>query len=131
MANHTRCYHAKPSFAEVESAVALQFTSGEGAIQFVPEAVARANADVLNTFTYKSSFLKDYEERGRLAAKEYLAALAAEMGIGMDERELAHRDDEAIGKPLSLSERLRFTSDVAAVPPMVQGSSARCIRSYG
>ena len=48
MANHTRCYHTKPDYEEVEAAVRLQFQSGEGAIQYVPEAVARANVDILS-----------------------------------------------------------------------------------
>lgn len=47
MANHTRVYHHVPTLEEVTAAVTKQFYSGEGAIQYAPEAIARANADLL------------------------------------------------------------------------------------
>ena len=90
MANHTRCYHAKPSKQEVYEAVRLQFESGEGAIQYVPEAVARANADLLNTKAKKQNFLKLYTTQGRKAAKKYLLGLSGE---SVCSRELDHRMD--------------------------------------
>jgi len=94
MANHTRCYHTKPSYDAVETAVALQFNSGEGAIQYVPEAVARANADLLGPVKNgKKAFLAAYTEVGRDAAKEFLAKCAEKIGYQMDERELCHRMD--------------------------------------
>jgi len=89
MANHTRCYHTRPTYEEVESAVRLQFDSGEGAIQYVPEAVARANRDILNTASRKQEFLKTYIEQGRDAAKALLRVFRK----GLDERELQHRID--------------------------------------
>ena len=49
MANHTRVYHTKPELEVVVDAVTKQFHSGEGAIQFAPEAIARSNADILST----------------------------------------------------------------------------------
>ena len=58
----------------------LQFHSGEGAIQYVPEAVARANVDILHDAT-KRSFLELYTEKGREAAKRYLG-LAFEAQYG-------------------------------------------------
>ena len=93
MANHTRCYHTKPSYDAVETAVALQFNSGEGAIQYVPEAVARANADLIRTDDEKHFFLAIYTRDGREAAKGYLQVLAAKYDYEMDERELCHRMD--------------------------------------
>ena len=54
MANHTRCFHEKPTYETIEEAVRKQFYSGEGAIQYVPEAVARANADILSEANRKS-----------------------------------------------------------------------------
>ncbi|MCX5958032.1 MAG: ribonucleoside-triphosphate reductase, adenosylcobalamin-dependent, partial [Cyanobacteria bacterium] len=44
MANHTRVFHSRPSHEVVLEAVNKQFQSGEGAIQFAPEAIARSNA---------------------------------------------------------------------------------------
>ena len=94
MANHTRCYHTKPTLEEVKDAVSLQFTSGEGAIQYVPEAVARANADILDNHDFKVGFLKTYVENGREHAKKYLDFLAKDYkAIELDERELQHRMD--------------------------------------
>ena len=93
MANHTRCYHTKPTQAEVRDAVALQFSSGEGAIQFVPEAIARANVDILGPIDGKKKFLAIYTSEGRKAAKQYLLMCARELGIDLDERELGHRMD--------------------------------------
>ena len=94
MANHTRCYHTKPSYDAVETAVALQFNSGEGAIQYVPEAVARANADLLGLVRNgKPAFLKLYTTRGREAAANFLATCAKHIGYEMDSRELGHRMD--------------------------------------
>ena len=93
MANHTRCYHTKPTLEEVKDAVSLQFTSGEGAIQYVPEAVARANADLIRTADDKHFFLSIYTKDGREAAKGYLQVLASKYNYELDERELQHRMD--------------------------------------
>jgi ribonucleotide reductase class II len=94
MANHTRCYHSKPDYKTVEDAVRLQFNSGEGAIQYVPEAVARANVDILPDAATKRGFLELYNAKGREAAKRYLGlAFQAVYGEECDERELQHRMD--------------------------------------
>lgn len=60
MANHTRVYHHKPSQEECIAAVRKQFYSGEGAIQYAPEAIARANADLFSTPDLKAEFLAIY-----------------------------------------------------------------------
>lgn len=94
MANHTRCYHTKPSYKEIEDAVRLQFQSGEGAIQYVPEAVARANADILPTHGDRRAFIELYVLKGREKAKRYLnLAFQSVYGEECDERELQHRMD--------------------------------------
>ena len=94
MANHTRCYHSKPDYKTVEDAVRLQFSSGEGAIQYVPESVARANVDLLPDAATKRGFIELYHEKGREAAKRYLAlAFQAVYGEECEERELQHRMD--------------------------------------
>lgn len=72
MANHTRCFHTRPSLDEVSDAVTKQFYSGEGAIQFVPEAVARANRDILNNTAMKERFIELYTEEGREIAAAFL-----------------------------------------------------------
>ncbi|WP_250124757.1 ribonucleoside-triphosphate reductase, adenosylcobalamin-dependent [Chroococcidiopsis sp. CCMEE 29] len=60
MANHTRVFHQKPTLEDCVQAVRQQYYSGEGAIQYAPEAIARANADILNTPELKQEFLKTY-----------------------------------------------------------------------
>jgi adenosylcobalamin-dependent ribonucleoside-triphosphate reductase len=69
MANHSRVFHHKPTLEECIDAVRKQYYSGEGAIQWAGEAVARANCDLLSTQELKTNFLKSYE-RGR--AREWL-----------------------------------------------------------
>ena len=61
MANHTRVFHQKPTYKEVFDSVTSQYWSGEGAIQWAGEAVARANADLLITQKLKAKFLNAYE----------------------------------------------------------------------
>lgn len=60
MANHTRVFHHKPTEQECIEAVRKQFYSGEGAIQYAPEAIARSNADLLTTPQLRSEFLTAY-----------------------------------------------------------------------
>ncbi|AHB87972.1 B12-dependent ribonucleotide reductase NrdJ [Thermosynechococcus sp. NK55a] len=84
MANHTRVFHRKPSLEECINAVRSQFYSGEGAIQWAGEAIARANADLLTTPHLKQAFLRAYEnQQGDAFLQKLLPA--------MDQRELAHR----------------------------------------
>jgi len=64
MANHTRVFHHQPTEQECIDAVRKQFDSGEGAIQYAPEAIARSNSDLLNTPELKSAFLQAYN-RGK------------------------------------------------------------------
>lgn len=84
MANHTRVYHHKPTQQEVTDAVRKQFYSGEGAIQYAPEAIARSNADLLPTRDQQIPFIQAYEA-GQGA--EFLRKLAPEM----PQDELDHR----------------------------------------
>lgn len=60
MANHTRVFHRKPTLEECVDAVRKQFYSGEGAIQWAGEAIARASNDLLTTPELKSDFLAAY-----------------------------------------------------------------------
>lgn len=77
MANHTIVWHTKPSFEDVLSSVDKQFFCGEGAIQYAPEAVFRANADLFGSQLYpgaiKKLFIESYEKgKGELFFKEVL-----------------------------------------------------------
>lgn len=75
MSNHTRTYHTIPTLDEVIEAVGLQYRSGEGAVMFVPEALARTNADLLDgddrRIEFMSLYLDDPEK-----AFQYLVSLA-------------------------------------------------------
>ncbi|MDX2271690.1 MAG: ribonucleoside-triphosphate reductase, adenosylcobalamin-dependent [Cyanobacteriota bacterium] len=60
MANHTRVFHRKPTRQESIDAVRKQYFSGEGAIQWAGEAIARSSRDLITTQTQKIDFLKAY-----------------------------------------------------------------------
>ena len=87
MANHTRVFHVRPSHQVVLEAVTKQFQSGEGAIQFAPEAIARANADLLDTPELRQRFISVYCDEGREQAGAWLHQLRP----GMEPAELEHR----------------------------------------
>jgi ribonucleotide reductase, class II len=84
MANHTRVFHRKPSLEECTDAVRKQYYSGEGAIQWAGEAVARANIDLLSTPDLKLEFLQAYQQ-GK--AKQWLQ----EKYPYLETNELEHR----------------------------------------
>ena len=86
MSNHTRVFHRKPSEQEIVDAVRRQYYSGEGAIQYAPEAIVRANADLLDTPEKRQAFLWKTPEGQR----EYLRYLMHEKGI-YTSKELDHR----------------------------------------
>ena len=59
-----------PGLAEVLlEAVTRQFHSGEGAIQFAPEAIARSNADLLGTPELRREFIDIYCDQGKEAGR--------------------------------------------------------------
>ncbi len=87
MANHTRVYHSKPTYKTILDAVSKQFNSGEGAIQFAPEAIARSNADILNNEEFRKEFIGIYSEQGKEEARRWI-----NMNCGpYSEEELDHR----------------------------------------
>lgn len=75
MANHTRVFHQKPTLDECIDAVTKQYYTGEGAIQWAGEAVARCNVDLINNASRKDHFLKLYDA-DRSVAGVYLDALS-------------------------------------------------------
>jgi hypothetical protein len=87
MANHTRVFHTYPSYKVVEEAVTKQFYSGEGAIQFAPEAIARSNVDLLTTQQDRETFIGVYCNQG----PEVAGALLKSKYPEMTEQELEHR----------------------------------------
>ncbi|MED5164527.1 MAG: ribonucleoside-triphosphate reductase, adenosylcobalamin-dependent, partial [Cyanobacteriota bacterium] len=87
MANHTRVYHNRPSRSIVVEAVRKQFHSGEGAIQFAPEAIARSNADLLTTQELRQEFIGIYCDQGRDEAGRWLQTNHGPI----DASELEHR----------------------------------------
>ncbi|MGF1537812.1 MAG: ribonucleoside-triphosphate reductase, adenosylcobalamin-dependent [Elainellaceae cyanobacterium] len=92
MANHTRVFHHKPSLEECQAAVRKQYYSGEGAIQWAGEAIARANADLLRSPEEKSEFLKRYESSPE-AAQAYLQELASSSAAPLAADEVKHRTE--------------------------------------
>ncbi len=79
MANHTRVFHHKPTKEEVVAAVQKQYYSGEGAIQWAGEAIARGSRDLINTPELKHEFLEAYSAgQGREWLAEHLPTLTAE-----------------------------------------------------
>ena len=84
MANHTRVFHRKPTEQECVDAVRKQYYSGEGAIQWAGEAIARSNADLIATPELKRDFLAAYVKG---EGKEWLKNYQPEVS----ERELEHR----------------------------------------
>ena len=71
MANHTRIFHEKPDLQTCINSVRLQWQSGEGAIMWAREAIARANADLFQTQEERDLFLNGYS--GQL--KNYVSDL--------------------------------------------------------
>ncbi len=87
MANHTRVYHTKPTYQTVLDAVTKQFHSGEGAIQFAPEAIARSNADILKDDELRKEFIEIYSEQGKDESRNWINSSYGPFS----EEELNHR----------------------------------------
>ncbi|MFM9102773.1 MAG: ribonucleoside-triphosphate reductase, adenosylcobalamin-dependent, partial [Cyanobium sp.] len=87
MANHTRVFHTRPDWDTVLEAVTKQFQSGEGAIQYAPEAIARSNADLLPTPELREEFVGIYCDQGREQAAQWLKMHHP----GLEDNELEHR----------------------------------------
>ena len=66
-------YHTRPSREVLLEAVTRQFHSGEGAIQFAPEAIARSNADLLSTPELRREFIDIYCDQGKEEAGRWLS----------------------------------------------------------
>jgi ribonucleotide reductase class II len=95
MANHSRVFHHKPTAQECIDSVRKQYYSGEGAIQWAGETVARANCDLLSTEALKTDFLQAYDS-GR--AKEWLQSHYPELPADELEHRLARYGLNPCGK---------------------------------
>ncbi len=84
MANHTHVFHRKPTLEETIKAVTKQFHSGEGAIQWAGEAIARGNRDLMPDFKQKQAFLDAYVQGN---AAEWIQSQQPDVS----DRELDHR----------------------------------------
>jgi len=83
MSNHTQVFHRQPTRQECIDSVKEQFFSGEGAIQYAPEAVYRSNVDII-TPLQRDEFIQSYEKgEGRTWIRENYP--------DMKEEELNHR----------------------------------------
>ena len=92
LANHTRCFHSKPSLEEIKQAVVKQYWSGEGAIQYVPEIVARANADLFpDGSSQKKKFLDLYVSSKKKAEDYLVSEIKRKWRINPTRREIDHR----------------------------------------
>lgn len=90
LSNHTCVYHSKPDLWTITTAVQNQYYSGEGAIQYAPEAIARCNVDLLDTPERKQEFINLYCENQSYGAV-YLQALAVNKKVALSDKELEHR----------------------------------------
>ena len=92
MANHTRVFHTQPTLEEVTEAVRLQFHTGEGAIQYAPESIARGSADLLGSEDDREALIDCLEEG---VGREFLCSLIdverPEMPKDEKDWELDHR----------------------------------------
>lgn len=81
MANHTIVFHTKPTLEQCIESVTKQYFSGEGAIMFAPEAIARSNADILRTDSDRKMFINNYvavAEQHEQTAPYFMRAVLAE-----------------------------------------------------
>ena len=90
MANHTRVFHRKPTEQECLDSVRKQYYSGEGAIQWAGEAIARANADIL-TPKSKLQFLELYNSGDTEQLMLFVRQRMYDKYGKAPERELTHR----------------------------------------
>lgn len=113
-ANHTRLFYTKPTKEEIETAIKKQYYSSEGAIMYVPEAVARCNVDLLDTPEKKDQFLLYFEQGGKESAKTYLALLLSETKDINSEgfaKEIEHRINRFNLNPCLAAGTLVLTKD--------------------
>ncbi|HEY9701530.1 MAG TPA: hypothetical protein V6C58_03750, partial [Allocoleopsis sp.] len=91
MSNHTTVYHNIPTLETIKDSIVKQYYSGEGAIQYAPEAIARSNSDLLYSRQLKDRFIAEYlksKEKGRAFLYNLLRD---RLGENISSAELEHR----------------------------------------
>lgn len=94
MANHTRIFHQKPSKQECIDAVRKQYYSGEGAIMWAGESVARANCDLLDTLEKRQKFLSLYQDDSKEAVLYLASILCEKKGVKIKQNDTQELADE-------------------------------------
>jgi ribonucleotide reductase class II len=90
MANHTRVFRRKPTLQECIDSVQLQFSCGEGAIQWAGESLVRANADLTRDVLDKVGFLKAFKHGEERA---FLKSLSQKYNVPFTEDSIKRRID--------------------------------------
>ena len=87
MSNHTKVWHELPPLNKVKESVRQQYETGEGAIQYAPVSVARANRDLLD-YNKRCIYL-GMNETSHDQATQFLLNVLRESGCS--EYEINHR----------------------------------------
>lgn len=107
-ANHSVIFKRKPTLNEIENLVSQNYYSGEGAIWYAPEAMARSNADLWETKAEKSALINAMiEGRERTFVDELMLK---RLGY-QDEEELEHRIKRYGANPCLAAGTLVLTKD--------------------
>jgi Ribonucleotide reductase alpha domain/LAGLIDADG-like domain len=110
MGNHTLVFHTKPDLARCVEAVTKQWRSGEGAIMWAGESIARSNADILDTPEAKAKFLKLYGADRQLA-REFLSGVPMDVENEAEQKEYDHRMTRCGINPCFAAGTMVLTSD--------------------
>lgn len=94
MANHTRIYHHRPTLDEIKESVSKQHASGEGAIMFAPESIARCNSDILPSRIEKNNFIESY-----VTDKDMSRSILSNLVPNISDDEISHRMKRYLANP--------------------------------
>lgn len=114
MANHTSVYHAKPTRDECIESVRKQYYSGEGAIQWAREAIARANGDILDEGD-KEIFLNATEKIAPVFLWQKYKEYCDRIGIKDTSAEFMHRSSRYALNPCAEVIGSNFQCNLAEV----------------
>lgn len=98
-ANHSIVYKRKPNLDEIVALVKQNYSSGEGALWYAPEAVARANADLWETEEEKALVAKAFIEKDVAYFTQLTKSKYPNLNKEQLEKEVAHRVQRFISNP--------------------------------